>query len=46
MQEFGAGIDFYVSPQKNQSEVVYDISGSGSYIPSPHVFKTILCSAG
>ncbi len=32
MREFGAGIGFYVSPQKNQSEVVYDTSGSGSYI--------------
>ncbi len=32
MQEFGAGIGFYVSPQKNQSEVVYDTSGSSSYI--------------
>ncbi len=32
MQEFGAGIGFYVSPQKNQSEAVYDTSGSGSYI--------------
>ncbi len=46
MQEFGADISFYVSPQKNQSVVVYDTSGSGSYIPSPRVFKTILCSAG
>ena len=31
VQEFGAGIAFYV-PQRNQSEVVYDTSGGGSYI--------------
>ena len=32
VREFSAGIGFYVCPQKNQSEVVYDTSGSGSYI--------------
>ena len=32
VREFGAGIAFYVPPQRNQSEVVYDTSGGGSYI--------------
>ena len=32
MREFGGGIGYYVSPQKNWCEVVYDPSGSGSYI--------------
>ena len=32
MREFGYGIDFHVPPRKNQSEVVYDTSGSSSYI--------------
>ena len=32
MREFGPGIGFYVSQKKFQSEVVYDTSGSGSYI--------------
>ena len=32
MREFGDGISFHVTPTKNQSEVVYDTSGSTSYI--------------
>ena len=32
VREFGAGIGFYVPPQRNQSEVVYDTSGGESYI--------------
>ena len=32
VREFGDGIDFHVTPRKNQSEVVYDTSGSTSYI--------------
>ena len=32
VREFGYGIGFHVPPRKNQSEVVYDTSGSSSYI--------------
>jgi len=32
VHEFGDGIGFYAPPRKNQSEVVYDTSGSSSYI--------------
>ena len=32
VREFGDGIGFHVTPGKNQSEVVYDTSGSTSYI--------------
>ena len=32
MHEFGNGIGFHIPPRKNQSEVVYDTSGSSSYI--------------
>ena len=32
VHEFGDGIGFHVPPRKNQSEVVYDTSGSNSYI--------------
>ena len=32
VREFGYGIGFHVSPRKNQSEVIYDTSGSSSYI--------------
>jgi len=32
VHEFGDGIGFYVPPRKNQSEVVYNTSGSSSYI--------------
>ena len=32
MHEFGDGIGFHIPPRKNQSEVVYDTSGSSSYI--------------
>ena len=32
VREFGDGIGFHVTPRKNQSEVVYDTSGSSSYI--------------
>ena len=32
VREFGDGISFHVTPRKNQSEVVYDTSGSTSCI--------------
>ena len=32
VHEFGDGIGFHAYPRKNQSEVVYDTSGSSSYI--------------
>ena len=32
VREFGAGIGFMFLLQRNQSEVVYDTSGGGSYI--------------
>lgn len=32
MREFGTGVGFYTRSLKNQSEVVYDTSGGGSYI--------------
>ena len=32
VREFGYGIGFHVPPRKNQSEVVYNTSGSSSYI--------------
>ena len=32
VHEFGASLGFYVPPRKNRSEVVYDTSGSASYI--------------
>ena len=32
VREFGCDIGFHVSQRKNQSEVVYDTSGSSSYI--------------
>ena len=32
VHEFGEGIGFHAPPRKNQSEVVYDTSGSSSYV--------------
>ena len=32
MRDFGDGIGFHVTPRNNQSEVVYNTSGSTSYI--------------
>ena len=42
MCDFSDGISFH-DPQENQSEVIYDTSGSSSYIEAVHywVFTTI-----
>ena len=32
VHEFGEGIGFHAPPRKNQSEVVYDTSGSSSFV--------------